>query len=124
MQVRPARFADVVVLSVLGRVDHATSEDLRIALAPYLERCGKGQDHLVLDCTSMEYISSAGLRILMLAAKQVKVQHGWLALAGVQPLVQEVLEITKFTLVLRIEPTVRAAVSAASAAGLAAFEGR
>jgi anti-sigma B factor antagonist/stage II sporulation protein AA (anti-sigma F factor antagonist) len=124
MQVRPARFADVVVLSVLGRVDHGTSEGFRTALVPHLERCAKGQDHLVLDCTGMDYISSAGLRVFMLAARQVKAQQGWLALAAVQPLVREVLEITKFTQVLRIEPTVRAAVSAASAAALAALDGR
>jgi anti-sigma B factor antagonist/stage II sporulation protein AA (anti-sigma F factor antagonist) len=124
MQVRPARFADVVVLSVLGRVDHGTSEDFRTALVPHLGRCAKGQDHLVLDCTGMDYISSAGLRVFMLAARQVKAQQGWLALAAVQPLVREVLEITKFTQVLRIEPTVRAAVSAASAAALAALDGR
>jgi anti-sigma B factor antagonist/stage II sporulation protein AA (anti-sigma F factor antagonist) len=124
MEVRPARFADVVVLSVLGRVDHATSEDFRKALVPYLERCGKGQDHLVLDCSGMDYISSAGLRVFMLAARQIKAQQGSLALAAVQPLVREVLDITKFTLVLRIEPDVRAAVSAASAAALTAFDGR
>ena len=124
MEVRHARFADVVVVSVAGRVDHGTSEDLKKALTPHLERCAKGQDHVILDFEGVDYISSAGLRVLMLAAKQAKAQNGSLALAAIQPLVREILEISKFTLVLRTEPTVRAAMSTASAAALAAFDGR
>jgi anti-anti-sigma regulatory factor len=58
----------------------------------------------------------------MLAAKQAKARGGFLALAAVQPLVAEILEISKFTLVLRTLPSVRDAVAAASPAALAAFE--
>jgi anti-anti-sigma factor len=116
-----ARFADVVVLSLKGRVDHASAEGLRADLAPHLARCAAGQDHLVLDFAAVDYISSAGLRVLMLAAKQAKAQNGFLAVAAVQPLVQEILEISKFTLVLRTLPSVREAVAAASPAGLAAL---
>jgi anti-sigma B factor antagonist/stage II sporulation protein AA (anti-sigma F factor antagonist) len=124
MTLKQARFADVVVLSITGRVDHATSEELRAALAAPLARCAAGQDHIVLDFAGVDYISSAGLRVLMLAAKQASAQKGFLALAAVQPLVREILEISKFTLVLRTEPSVRDAVSAASAAGIGAFDGR
>jgi anti-anti-sigma factor len=124
MIVTQARFADVVVLSIAGRVDHGTSEELRNALAAPLGRCEAGQDHLVLDFAGVDYISSAGLRVLMLAAKQASAQKGFLALAAVQPLVREILEISKFTLVLRTEPSVRDAVGAASGAGIAAFDGR
>jgi anti-sigma B factor antagonist/stage II sporulation protein AA (anti-sigma F factor antagonist) len=122
MRLDHARFADVVVLSPTGRVDQATAEPLKTALAPHLARCAHGQDHVVLDLAGVDYIGSAGLRVLMLAAKQAKAQHGFLAVAAVQPLVQEILEISKFTLVLRVLPTVRDAVAAASAAGLAALE--
>jgi anti-anti-sigma factor len=114
-----ARFADVVVLSPKGRVDHATAEGLRTDLAPHLARCAAGHDHVVLDFSGVDYISSAGLRVLMLAAKQARAQNGFLAVAAVQPLVQEILEISKFTLVLRTLPSVREAVAAASPAGLA-----
>jgi anti-anti-sigma factor len=118
-----ARFADVVVVAPKGRVDHATSEGLREALVPHLVRCAAGGDAVVLDLGGVEYISSAGLRVLMLAAKQAKAQQGFLAVAAAQPLVREILEISKFTLVLRTLPSVRDAVAAASEAGLAAFDG-
>jgi anti-anti-sigma factor len=122
MRLDESRFADVVVLGPIGRVDHVTAEELKTALAPHLARCGPGHDHVVLDFAGVDYISSAGLRVLMLAAKQAKAQGGFLAVAAVQPLVQEILEISKFTLVLRMLPSVRDAVTAASPNGLAAFE--
>ena len=122
MNTSARRFADVVVVSIKGRVDQATSEALKAELAPHLERCRPGQDHVVLDFGDVDYISSAGLRVLMLAAKQAKAQQGFLALAAVQPLVREILEISKFTLVLRVEATVREAVAAASPAGRQALD--
>lgn len=122
MRLDHARFADVVVLSPRGRIDHATAEELKTALLPHLARCRPDQDHVVLDLAGVDYVSSAGLRVLMLAAKQAKAQGGFLAVAAVQPLVQEILEISKFTLVLRTLPTVRDAVAAASPTGLTAFQ--
>ena len=122
MRLDHARFADVVVLSPVGRVDHTTAEAFEAALAPHLAGCAAGRDHLVLDLSGVDYISSAGLRVLMLAAKKAKAQGGYLAVAAVQPLVQEILEISKFTLVLRVVPTVRDAVASVSPAALAALD--
>lgn len=122
MRLDHTRFADVVVLAPVGRVDHANAETFNAALAPHLARCAQGQDHLVLDLSGVDYMSSAGLRVLMLAAKQAKAQGGFLAVAAVQPTVQEILAISKFTLLLRLVPTVREAVAAASPAALAVFE--
>ena len=124
MILTPARYADVVVLALKGRLDQSTAEDVRTALAPHLERCAAGQDSVVLDLAGVDYVSSAGLRVLMLASKQAKAQNGSLVLVGVQPLVQEILEISKFTLILRTLPAVRDALAEASPAGLAAFEPR
>jgi len=118
------RFADVVVVALKGRLDQTTAEDVRTALAPYLARCAEGQDHVVLDMTDVDYVSSAGLRVFMLAAKQVKARKGYLALVAVQPLVLEILEISKFTLVLKILPALRDALAEVSPAALAAFESR
>ena len=122
MIVTNTRFADVVVLALKGRLDQTTADDVRTELAPHLQRCAEGQDHLVLDLAGVDYVSSAGLRVFMLAAKQAKAQKGNLVLVSVQPLVQEILEISKFTLLLRVLPSVREAVAAASSSGLAAFE--
>jgi anti-anti-sigma factor len=122
MRLDCTRFADVVVLAPVGRVDHVTAEELKVGVASHLARCAPGQDAVVLDFAGVDYISSAGLRVLMLAARQAKAQGGFLAVAAVQPLVQEILEISKFTLVLRILPSVREAVAAASSGAMTALD--
>ena len=59
------RFADTVVLAPAGRIDHGSAEGFKDTLRTHLERCSAGQDQLVLDLSGVDYISSAGLRVLM-----------------------------------------------------------
>src|SRR5512139_1559386 len=99
MDLAPRRFADTVVLRPAGRINHVSSDDFRTALQPFMERCAAGGDQLVLDLSGLEYISSAGLRVLMLARKQAKAQGGALVVAGLTSVVKEIFEISKFTVV-------------------------
>src|SRR5215831_12579651 len=122
MELSTKRFADAVVLAPAGRIDHGRSEDFKSALRPFLERCAAGQDKLVLDLSGLDYISSAGLRVLMLARKQVKAQGGTFVVAALTSVVKEIFEISKFTIVFEIFPTVRDALARISPAALAAFE--
>ncbi len=122
MELSPRRFADAVVVTPAGRIDQSSADAFRDALAPHLARCAKGADRVVLDLSDLEYISSAGLRVLMLAGKQSKAQGGTLLLAGLQPLVREIFEISRFTMVFEILPSVREALAKASSTALAAFE--
>ena len=122
MELSVKRFADALVLSPTGRIDHGSAEAFRGALAPHLERCAAGQDQVVLDLSGVDYISSAGLRILMLAKKQAKAQGGSFAVAGLQPAVKEIFEISRFTVIFDIFATARDALARLSPAGLAAFD--
>src|SRR5213593_1812045 len=122
MDLRPKRYVDTVVLSPVGRIDHATSEDFKIALAPYMTRCAEGQDRVVLDFAGVEYISSVGLRVLMLASKQAKAQRGALGIAALQPAVREIFDISRFTMVLDVFPSVREGLARLSPKALAAFD--
>ena len=121
MDLAPRRYADAVVLRPAGRIDHTSSPDFRTALAPYLDRCAAEQDRVVLDLSGVEYISSAGLRVLMLAAKQARAQGGTAVVAALQPIVSEIFEISRFHLVLDVYPSTREALAALSPAALAAF---
>ena len=122
MKLSPRRFADVVVVSPVGRIDQSSADAFKDALASHLARCTAGEDRLILDLSGLEYISSAGLRVLMLAAKQSKAQGGTLLLTGLQPLVREIFEISRFTMVFDITPSLREALAKTSASALAAFE--
>lgn len=108
------RYADVVVISVVGRVDHANAEHFKAGLWPFVPGCKPAGVQLVLDLTGVEYISSAGLRVLMLAAREVKAQDGTLVVCGLQPVVNEIFEISRFNVVFRVFPDQRRALAALS----------
>jgi len=118
----PRRLADTLVLAPAGRVDHTNAEALKEALAPFIERCATDQDRLVLDLSAVEYISSAGLRVLMLAQKQARAQGGTLVVAALRPIVKEIFEISRFTFVFEVFSSVRDAVARLSPAALAALD--
>lgn len=101
-----------LIVAPQGRVDQATADQLRLVLEPHLASCTADGGPLVLDFSGVAYISSVGLRVLMLAARQVKAQNGKLAIAGLQPVVREVFQISRFDMVFKIFDTVEAAVSA------------
>ena len=122
MDLAPRRLADTIVLRPAGRIDHASAEDFKNALEPFLERCTAGGDRLVLDCSRLEYISSAGLRVLVLARKQAKAQGGTLVVADLQPIVKEIFEISRFTLVFEVFASVREALASVSPPALSALE--
>jgi anti-anti-sigma factor len=122
MDLSLTRFADTVVLAPAGRIDHGSAEGFKDALRPHLERCAAGQDQLVLDLSGVDYISSAGLRVLMLARKQAKAQGGTLVVAGLTPVVKEIFEISRFTVVFEVFPSVRDALARISPTAAAAFD--
>ena len=121
MQITNRRIGNAVVLAASGRIDHASAENFRDALQPYLAQCKAGGDVVVLDFSGVEYISSVGLRVIMLAAKQAKGQQGAIAVAALQPVVREIFEISKFTLVVPCFAGVRDALAAFAPAALGAY---
>ena len=114
MDLASARHGDTLVLSPRGRIDHASADAFKTVLAPFLAAAGPGQP-LVLDLGAVDYIASIGLRVLMLASRQVRAQGGTIAVAALQPLVREIFEISKFTLVFPCYPTVGDALAAPAA---------
>jgi anti-anti-sigma factor len=122
MQLAAKRFADTVAVFPTGRIDHASADAFKAALAPHLAGVASGRDRAVIDLAGVEYISSVGLRVLMLASKQVKAQGGVLAVADLQPVVREIFEISRFNLVFPVYRTVRDALAAVSGEAAAAFD--
>jgi anti-anti-sigma factor len=104
-------------------VDHGNADAFRAALWPHLAACTAGGDQLVLDLSRLEYISSAGLRILMLAAREVRPRDGVLVVCGLQPVVSEIFGISRFDAVFRVYLGVRAALAELSPGATAAYAG-
>jgi len=99
----------VLIVSVSGRVDHLASEEFSLAIEPILQNCRQGSLPVLLDFSGVEYISSAGLRVLMLASRRAKAERGVFAVAALQPLVQEVFAISRFNLIMPCYVSVEAA---------------
>ena len=109
------QIGNVRVVAPQGRVDQATAEALRLSLEPHLAACTANAAPLILDFSGVPYISSVGLRVLMLAGRQVTAQQGRLALAALQPVVREVFQISRFDMVFKIFETPEAAAEALGA---------
>ena len=86
------------VFTLEGRLDTVTAPDLERALQGVLP----GLTKLTLDFTKLEYISSAGLRVL-LSAQKVMNQQGSMTITNVDPAVMEIFSVTGFTDILTIE---------------------
>jgi anti-sigma B factor antagonist/stage II sporulation protein AA (anti-sigma F factor antagonist) len=116
------QFADVIVATPVGRIDHAAATRLEAALSPLIEQSMTRTAGLVLDFAGVEYISSVGLRVLMVAAKRLRTCNARIAVAALQPVVAEIFAISRFGAVLDIHSSVRAALGDVSPAALAAFD--
>jgi anti-sigma B factor antagonist len=116
------QFADIVVASPTGRIDHTASAKFMEALLPFLDESSGKNAGLVIDFSGVDYISSIGLRVLMVAAKRIDARGGAIAVAALQPDVAEIFAISRFDKVLDVHPSVRAALQSCSMAALAAFE--
>ena len=98
MTIEIKKNVDELVLEITGRVDTITAPTLDKTINENLE----GLKTLILDLKSLEYISSAGLRVLLSAQKKMQ-QVGVMKVINVCELVMEVFEMTGFADILNIE---------------------
>jgi len=122
MQFTSSQLADVTLAVPVGRIDHTGAPALEQALLPLVAAAGTKKGAIVLDFGGVEYISSVGLRVLMIASKEMRKHGARIILAAPQPTVTEILSISRFDRVLEIAPTVRKAVGWISQPALAAYE--
>jgi anti-sigma B factor antagonist/stage II sporulation protein AA (anti-sigma F factor antagonist) len=122
MHLAQERYGDTLVLHLAGRVDSSTTDGLKSSLDLHVGNCRTGGDNLILDLSKVDYISSVGLRVLMLAARQSREQGGTIVVAALQPVVREIFEISRFNLVLQCFASVREALSRVSPVGLAVYD--
>ena len=88
----------VVTLKIVGRLDTSTAPALETAV----DGCAEDVKDLILDCGALEYVSSAGLRVILKAQKQMNVR-GSMKLIGVNETIMEIFDITGFADILTIE---------------------
>ena len=87
-----------LVIALEGRLDTTTSPELEAELKTSLDSA----DSLIFDMSKLDYISSAGLRVL-LSAQKIMSRKGGMKVTHVNEIVQEVFEVTGFSDILTIE---------------------
>ena len=98
MTINKQQNGSALILALEGRLDTVTSPELEAELKSSLG----GADSLTLDFSKLDYISSAGLRVLLSAHKQMAGKGG-IKVKNVNEIVREVLDVTGFTDILTIE---------------------
>ena len=100
MEITKKKENNVCELGVIGRLDTTTAPQLEDALK---ELFAEEVNDLVLDLSNLDYVSSAGLRVLLFAQKSVSAAQGGMLIKNVKPEIMEVFDITGFTDILKIE---------------------
>ena len=118
MEISKQRLGGLIVLRPKGRIDNATSAEFQAQL---LAEINAESGDIVIDFAAVEYISSAGLRALMTAAR-MKAKERRLAATGLNAVVQEIFTISRFHLVFACFDTVREAIGKLDPPALSAYD--
>ncbi|MDR1086391.1 MAG: STAS domain-containing protein [Deltaproteobacteria bacterium] len=92
----------VRILSVSGRMDATNSADFDQAAKELL---GTAPSRILLDLSRLEFISSAGLRVVLILGKACQEHSLTLAFCDLQPMVAEIFSISSFDAIFKIFPT-------------------
>lgn len=99
LEITKRKDGNTVILKGIGRIDTNTSENYEKALFEVLEEA----DDICLDFEEIEFISSAGLRVLLMAQKRVNSDGKEMILRNINETVEDVLESTGFIDILVVE---------------------
>lgn len=100
MNVEITQTDNQVTVTLEGRLDTVTSSEFEKKLTPYLSMSAV---ELIMDCSAMEYISSAGLRVVLMAHKSITAKGGRFIVRNLSKEVRSVFDMTGFSRILTIE---------------------
>jgi len=99
MQFKATESNGVYTVNIEGNVDTNSAPDVKNGLD---ELINSGAAKIIMDLSFMDYISSAGLRVLLLTGKQLKGSAGELRLCGMNESVRDVFDISGFSSIFNI----------------------
>jgi anti-anti-sigma factor len=93
MKINEVTGAGYLVHELHGRLDAGSADIVKQKLLTTLQQASQ---HLVIDCAGLQYISSIGLRVLLVATKQASTQHVRLVLCNLTEMVRQVFDLAGF----------------------------
>jgi len=100
MKIDVKQDGEIFVVELEGRMDTNTSPEFQKEMEAYYSKEGF---NMILDFDKLDFVSSAGLRVLLLIQKKSKALNGSLVIKNVKPEIQEVFDMTGFSDILTIE---------------------
>lgn len=108
VDIKPEKIGKVLTLRFIGRLDALSTPEAEKKVLGLIEN---GDKQLLFDFSNVDYISSAGMRMLLAVTKKIKSQSGHLALFGVTTNVMDVFKMSGFDHVLELVETEKEALS-------------
>jgi anti-anti-sigma factor len=105
MNIKREKIQNFTVLRIEGRVDTLRSSGLENEISHLFD---SGEKNLIFDCKKMNYISSSGLRVFLVAQKKAISLEGKLCLCNLQPGIYEIFRISGFSKLFKIFDTLEA----------------
>ena len=102
MELNEQKTNQCVILGIAGRLDTTNYNVLEKKL---LDLIDNHNDKILVECSKMDYVSSSGLRILLMALKKITLVKGKFVLCGLQENIREIFEISGFTNIFEIYTT-------------------
>ena|SRR6266566_7006075 len=99
MDISEDRKADAVILALSGKLDAMTAKTFEDKILGVIN---SGTQRLVVDLSQLEYVSSSGLRVLLLAAKRLQGTDGKIVLCALKDQIRQVFDLAGFSSILRI----------------------
>ena len=107
MNLKKEKIGDFFVLKIKGRIDTLHSTELEKEVNKIFEI---GEKNVIFNCSEMNYISSSGLRVFLVAQKKAISSQGKLFLSNMQPAIQEIFRISGFSNLFNIVETQKEAL--------------
>ncbi len=109
MKIADEKAGAVLILKPDGRLDHEAARPLETAISRFVE---DGETSILIELAEVNYVSSAGLRAILIGAKQIQGAGGKLALCSLSEHVREVFDLSGFSTILDIRDDRDAALAA------------
>lgn len=93
MEMTGTKQGNAYVVTPIGRLDTAAAPEFEKTLTEWM---GQGETRFIVDLKGLEYISSAGLRSILVVGKKLKAQKGSMAFCSLAPMVEKVFSISNF----------------------------
>ncbi len=108
MEIKDALEDDVIIIQPAGRLDSASSPEFE----QFLRTKTADQNRLIIDLSKLDYISSAGLRVILAGAKHSKSANGRMLLCGMKGVIHQIFEVSGFLKILEVEKNLNKAKQA------------